>query len=326
LTTGFHSQLPGALEGLTVGLPFYLLPIPEAPFLFLNLLSLSALAFLAWYIVQRLPKLPFAFVFTWISLLPWTLNRSTHVLNPSYLVFGSVLFFVGLMEVFPGFSLKKFPPLTAYAMMGFGICWNMQFHNSWVLMPPLLAVAFLWRRAAKTGTLGKELGGFLMGAALPLAFLVPTVLKIGMGHGSEGLREVVAFFNWDNFKNGFTIMARYFSFPCFEMPRFIGSGTGERKDFFKAALWLLPPGFFLILLGWLQPFILLLFGWWKSAKFLNNRHFWCSSMSGSRIHKSPTLKGFNCFSSPAFSGSGSVFGSRPLVRRPICTTFSCPCP
>jgi len=45
-----HSiQIPGALQALLVGLPFYLLPLPEAPYLLLNILSFSALCFFAWY-------------------------------------------------------------------------------------------------------------------------------------------------------------------------------------------------------------------------------------------------------------------------------------
>src|SRR6185295_2210010 len=36
-------QIPGALQGLTVGLPFYLLPIPEAPFVLLGILSFASL-------------------------------------------------------------------------------------------------------------------------------------------------------------------------------------------------------------------------------------------------------------------------------------------
>src|SRR6185436_16706299 len=51
--TGFHTQIPGALEGLLVGLPLRLLPIPEAPALFLNLLSASALALFSWYAAKR---------------------------------------------------------------------------------------------------------------------------------------------------------------------------------------------------------------------------------------------------------------------------------
>src|SRR5437588_9863941 len=42
-------QVPGALQGLLVGLPLTAAPFPEAPFVFLNLLSLASLCLLAWY-------------------------------------------------------------------------------------------------------------------------------------------------------------------------------------------------------------------------------------------------------------------------------------
>src|SRR5882672_5902018 len=42
-------QIPGALQGLVVGLPFYVLPIPEAPYVLLNILTFSSLCFFAWY-------------------------------------------------------------------------------------------------------------------------------------------------------------------------------------------------------------------------------------------------------------------------------------
>src|SRR5258707_9328765 len=51
-------QIPGALQGLMVGLPFYVLPIPEAPYLLLNILSFSSLCFFAWYCAKRLPEIP----------------------------------------------------------------------------------------------------------------------------------------------------------------------------------------------------------------------------------------------------------------------------
>src|SRR5580658_89673 len=63
--TGYYSQIPGALEALLIGLPFHLLPIPEAPFLLLNFLSLSGLAFFSLYLSKRLPDIPFAFIFIW---------------------------------------------------------------------------------------------------------------------------------------------------------------------------------------------------------------------------------------------------------------------
>ena len=42
-------QMPGALQGLMVALPFFVAPVPEAPFVLLNLLSFASLCFLAWY-------------------------------------------------------------------------------------------------------------------------------------------------------------------------------------------------------------------------------------------------------------------------------------
>ena len=55
-------QIPGALQGLVVGLPFYVLPIPEAPCVLLNLLSFASLVFFAWYCMRRLPDIPKWFV------------------------------------------------------------------------------------------------------------------------------------------------------------------------------------------------------------------------------------------------------------------------
>src|ERR1041385_5943242 len=94
-------QMPGALQAILVGGPFFRLRIPEAPYIFLNLLSFSALAFLAWYCCKRLPEAPKWFIWIWLMTAPWTLNLSTVIYNPSYVLVGAVLFFVGLLEVLP---------------------------------------------------------------------------------------------------------------------------------------------------------------------------------------------------------------------------------
>src|SRR6267154_254484 len=77
-------QVPGALQGLTTGLPFFLMPIPEAPYILLNILSFAALCFFAWYCSRRLPEVPKWFIWSWLLTAPWTLSLSTHVFNPSY--------------------------------------------------------------------------------------------------------------------------------------------------------------------------------------------------------------------------------------------------
>ncbi len=279
LNTGYHAQVPGALEGLAAGLPFYLLPIPEAPFLFLNLLSLSVLALLAFYICRRLPNLSFPFVLVWISLLPWTLNFSTHVFNPSYVLFGSVLFFVGFFEALPTFTTGWFSPVLAFALMGFGMGWDMQFHLSWVLLTPVALLAFMWRIKEKQAG-WKELAGGIGGWILPFLFLLPTLLNYGFGQGKAGIAHAGEFLNFKNVSEFWNVLGRYFSFPCFEIPRFIGSGTGERLQFFKDAPWLWAPGVFLILLGWLQPLVLLFAGWVKEPP------------KGTRFMAALTLAGF----------------------------------
>ena len=91
-------QIPGALQGLVVGLPFYVLPIPEAPYLLLNILSFSSLCFFAWYCAKRLPEIPKWFLWSWLLTAPWTLDLSTHIYNPSYILPGAILFFVGAIE------------------------------------------------------------------------------------------------------------------------------------------------------------------------------------------------------------------------------------
>jgi hypothetical protein len=258
--TGFYNQIPGALEGLLIGGPLYLFPIPEASLLMLNLLSLSAIAFLSWYIHKRLPAIPLWFTFTWIALLPWTLHESTRLINTGFLLFGSVLFFIGFMEAVPPLTLKWLTPLRAFALMGLGLFWDMQFHFSWILLPPFVAFAFWslrkeWQKVWLPAIIGFGMGG------LPLAALIlPTLVKYGWFHGLGGA-GTSRFFCPENFLAFFTILFRYLSFSCFELPRFLGPGTPERLAFFKAAPWLIPPGLLLIPLGWIQTLVLLYYGW-----------------------------------------------------------------
>ena len=160
--TGFYTQIPGALEGLLVGGPFYLLPIPEAPFIFLNLLSLSALALLSRYISKRVKEISFFFIFPWLALLPWNLHESANIINPSWLLFGSVFFFIGFLEAIPETSLGYWPPFTAFAAMGFGLFWNIQFHYSWVLLPPFIAMAYAWRIGRRVVRSFSEIAGLIL--------------------------------------------------------------------------------------------------------------------------------------------------------------------
>ncbi len=263
--TGFHTQIPGPLEAWVVGYPLVICPIPEAPFLFLNLLTTGVIGLLALYLSKRLPEIPFPFLFAWIALLPWNLHESTNIINPSFLLIGSTLFFLGFLEAVPSLSKDYLPPAVAFALMGFGLFWDMQFHQSWVLLPPFVILALALRLRDKRFHFVHDFVAFLVGAAPLAALLAPTYLKYGFAQGTSGF-QLSRLFNPDNFKAFPVILGRFLSLPCFETLRFIGTGTAERRDFLVHSFWIILPGLFMVLMGWLQPLSLFALGWFRDKK------------------------------------------------------------
>ena len=257
-------QIPGSLQGLIVGGPLSLLPIPEAPYILLNLLSLAALSFLAWYCCKRLPQVPGWFIWAWLLSAPWSLNLSTHVFNPSYVLFGSVLFFIGALETYPFLTHNLVPPRWANVLMGFGLGWLMQFHLSWIILVPFLLFSFYLQYRKGVETL-KNFAFFGLGATITGSFLIPTFAKYGFAGGFGGTPEVVqfnsaVFLSHMNLAEG--ILGRFLSFASYELPRFIGNNTEARLMFLKDNPWLIPFAIFLGVVGLLQP-IVLIFLWFR---------------------------------------------------------------
>jgi len=58
--------------------------------------------------------------------LPWTLEFSTHVTNPSYLLAPVLVFFIGFFEALPTFRLAKVRVPIAFLMMGAALGWVTQ--------------------------------------------------------------------------------------------------------------------------------------------------------------------------------------------------------
>jgi hypothetical protein len=306
----FKAQCPGALEGLLIAGALFVWPNPAAPYVLVNLLSFLALALLAWYCHLRLPRLSPWFIFTWIFICPWTTHVSTQVLNLGLLPVGSVLFLIGFMESIPPLSGRALPLKWANAFMGFGVFWIMQLHMSWPIFLVLALVSFFfqmiseasgpWTRVYRDqghhGS-GRHLFSlaarfenihftnilmnlsavpfFLLGALPMLALVAPTYLQYGFlkTHDVSGL---LVFFSFDHFISYFTILARFFSFASFEMPRFLGDHTPERLAFLSGAPWLWPPAVFLLVAGWLQAIAMLIFWFlkhhsqseWKAVKIM----------------------------------------------------------
>ncbi len=252
-----RTRIPGALVGLLVSAPLRVFPIPEAPYLLLNALSVGALALLAWYIGRRTPGVPQWVLWPWVFFSPWTLNFSTHVVNPSYVLPGAIVFFIGAFELLPRVSMRLLPPGIAFACMGFGLLWVYQLHLSFPLLVPFVAVAFAaaarrgWREAA-TGA-----AWFAAGALIPGTALLPTLAQFGFASSVSTTGANVRVDPSNLFRIP-EITARFLSFASFELPRFLGNNTASRLEFLSRHPWSVPFALFAGVCGLLQPVVLLL--------------------------------------------------------------------
>jgi hypothetical protein len=271
-------QLPGALQGLVVGLPLRLWAIPESPYILLGLLSFTGLCLLAWYVSRRLPHFPPWIIWAWLLTAPWVLNWSTNIDNDSYVLFGSCLFFIGFFESLPPLTLGLAPCWLANFFMGFALGWNSQFHLSYVLLFPLILVSLGWQMLKTSASLLKKLSAlaaFLAGALTTYSWVIPTWIQYGFLRGSGNTAQAIAF-NPENFTSFFTVLFRYLALACGEIPRFIGSNTADRLTFLSQNPWLAPFAVATALLGLVQLLVLVLSLFrkthpqsdWKSIKLL----------------------------------------------------------
>jgi hypothetical protein len=250
-----ETQIPGALQGLLVGGPLFLVAQPEAPYVLLNLLSFGALSLLAWYIARRCPDVPRWFLWIWIFTAPWTLGFSTEINNPSYVLTGAVLFFVGVFELVPALRIGVLPPRLSGAMAGFGLLWVCQLHLSYVLLVLILGGAFALLIRADRGRAVAAAIGCLAGAAAGAITLVPTLLKFGAGVVARGTGASITL-DWGHLLRMPEVVARFFSFASFEAPRFYGAGTEARLIFLAEHWWAAPFVLFATLCGIAQTLLL----------------------------------------------------------------------
>ena len=260
------SQIPGALQGLLVGIPFFIVPRPEAPFVLLNLLSLGGLALLAWYVCRRMPDYPRWFVWPWVFVLPWGLMFGTSTVNPDYLLVGSAIFFVGLFEGTPGIRGEVIPAWLSGAMMGFGLLWIAQLHLSWPILVPLIGYATVAGFITDRPRFARTAVGFLAGAALPGMLLLPTFVSYGFLGGLGGTQQNIVYQSPNPAELFATIMARFLSFASFELPYFMGGRTADRIAFVQRHLWVTPFIILLLLVGHLQPIVLFVSGFRRKAQ------------------------------------------------------------
>jgi hypothetical protein len=234
-----HTQIPGALQGLLVGGPMFLVAQPEAAYAVVNLLSMASLVLLAWYIGRREPDLPRWFLWPWVFFAPWTLDYSTHIINTSYVIDGGVLFFVGACEATPRLRAGAIPQPLAFAMMGFGLIWVAQLHLSATLLIVMAGIVFVLAARASLASAGRHVAMIAAGALVASVTLLPTFVHAGLQDSLRAYSSETAF-HGRNVLEWPQVVARFLSFASFEIARFIGASTDTRLDFLRQFPWAAP--------------------------------------------------------------------------------------
>jgi hypothetical protein len=280
------SQLPGALQGLLVGIPFYIFQIPEAPYILLNLLTFSTLFLLGHYIIRyHAPGVPEWFLWIWIFTAPWVLSISTHIVNPSYVLPAAIVFFIALLEVIPGTSKNFLKRNTAFFMMGVCTLWIFQLHMSWILLIPLTIIAFIYTAKKGFKNILSSVIFFITGCIFTGMLLFPTLIEYGLSAGSGDTASNIVF-NANNIKEFFTVLVRLLSFGSFELTRFMGANTAERLNYASEYIWAVPFIVFAGIIGIAQVGWMII-SWfrknelpgWKSIKYLLFLVFVCTYIS-----------------------------------------------
>ncbi len=267
------TQIPGALQGLLVSAGFYLLPVPEAPCVLLNIMTFVSLLAFAFYISLRITTLPRWLVVSWIMVLTWSVDYGTRVVNPTYVLVFSVPFFIALIELLPIYKTRLISGNLAYFILGITPGLIMQLHLSYILLLPLIALVlyFEWKSEQSIRIKLNYACFFVCGFAIGILTLIPTFLY---ADSYKSMASNVVF-NIGNFKNAFTILFRFLSFASFEVPYILGCTASQRFDIIKSYIWAVPFTLYLLVFGFLMvgAFIFVFFknketGEWRKIKFL----------------------------------------------------------
>ncbi len=245
-----HSQIPGALQGILVGLPLFIIPLPESPILLLNILCFGGLGLLAWYINKRLPEIPWWIVWGFVMTAPWTLRFGCRIVNPSYVQPFSILFFIGFFESSGIYKNKVINKGLAFFLMGFSMLSVMQLHLSWILLLPFILYAILKESAGRWNALAKSAAWLCSGIIVGSLLLIPTIIS-GEFNSAGNLHDNVLL-NRNNIGNLPTILARMLSFSSYEIPYMLGEDNPVRMAVIRENPWMAPFTVILLVAGMVQ--------------------------------------------------------------------------
>lgn len=265
-------QIPGALQAILIGGPLFLFPYAETPFIFLSLITFGALSLLSWYIEKRVTGLPWWLIWGLVMALPWSVQFGTRIINPSYELVFSVLFFIGFFELMPVYKEKLIPSGPASFMVGLSLACMMQLQLSWVLLVPFVLAILIFLVYDRSLRL-KHIGMFSLGLLTGLLTLIPTLVVYGFSAYDGAVSYFV--FQTENLLRFVDILIRFLSFSTYEVSYFAGRPS-DRFIEMRLYPWMKPCTLFLLGFGFLQVafFIVSFFlkrnqADWKFVKWLS---------------------------------------------------------
>ena len=241
-------QIPGALQAILTGGPLFLFPIPEAPTVFLNMMTFSSLGLLAWYFEKRVEGLPGWLIWGLVMTLSWSVQFGTRIINPSYLLVFSILFFIGFFETMPLYQKKLISAGLSFFMMGIAVTCSMQLHLSWILLIPFI-IAVLITKAENRSLRLTNIVMLGAGGLAGLLTLIPTLLVYGLSGYQNATYLIV--FHKDNLLNFSTILFRFLSFSTFEVQYFAGTPT-DRFIEMRLYPWMVPSTLIVLAFSFVQ--------------------------------------------------------------------------
>lgn len=247
------SQIPGALQGYLVSAGWYIWKIPEAPFIVLNILLTVSLGFFAWYISKRFRDISRTIIWIYVFLTPWSICYFTRIVNPSYVIPGAILFFIGIFEIYPQTKKNIVPEWLCFYFLGFAIFWNMQLHMSWVLLGPFTLAAFYYLlRTKDMSRILRRSASFLAGCITTASLLIPTLATYGISSGQGKSVSAMAEFHPEHFAAFFRLLGMYLGYACFDQNRFRSFDAADSAAFQASYPWAIPFMFVILVTGFIQ--------------------------------------------------------------------------
>jgi hypothetical protein len=309
------AQIPGALQAFLVSAGWFIKEIPESPFVVLNILLTSSLAFLAWYITKRVASVKPFIIWIWVFITPWSLCYFSRIINPSYVVPGAILFFIGIFEIYPMLIIKIIPEKLSFYMIGFALLWIFQLHMSWVLLIPFILLAFYFLiKNNNFKIILNRIIYFMLGCLTTGVFVIPTFLKYGLSNQNGISSTSVIQFNVEHFKEVFNYLVKYLAYSCFDTTRFFGADAAQRYNFLRDYLWASPFTVIVTIFGIIQLLFLIIFLFKKE----NPSKQW-------KAIKNITLLGFLLMYSSSWFSVASPGGHSTVLYFPLVMIYTAHC-